>query len=63
VIVGFFFAISKLQDRFFPMGAFCIGQGIDRQAIDEKVRWVVLVGFLVSVFSSLVVYFMLPAPA
>jgi hypothetical protein len=59
-IFGVFIALSKLQDRFFPMAAFCIGQGAERHAVDEKFRWVVIVGFLVSIFSSLVVTFMLP---
>lgn len=51
--------LNKLRSRFFPVATFAIGQGETRYCLDEKIRWVVLVGFAVSVFASLVVAFLI----
>lgn len=62
IVFGFLAAVAlvgwvlnRIRARFFPVATFAIGQGWDRHELDEKVRWVVIVGFLVSVFSSIVV--------
>jgi|SRR3990172_4862887 len=57
----FIWALNRLRSRFFPVAAFAIGQGQGRFNFDEKLRWVVIVGFGVSVFASLVATFLLPA--
>jgi len=46
--------IIALLNRFFPVATFAIGQGDARHQFNEKVRWVVIVGFLVSVIGSIV---------
>jgi len=67
IFIGIFLAIGALifflnwlRRRFFPVACFTIGQGEDRYNFDEKVRWAVLVGFVVSLFASLVAAFLLP---
>lgn len=50
VILG----VAWLRKRFFPVATFAIGQGLDRHQHYEQVRWVVIVGFLVSVVASIV---------
>lgn len=67
VVLGFLagiglviWCLNRLRDRFFPVATFALGRGQERYEFDEKIRWVVIVGFLVSVFSSLVVAFLLP---
>jgi hypothetical protein len=44
--------------RFFPVFTFAIGQGVTRHQFDEQIRWVVIVGFFVSVAAS--IFMMLP---
>lgn len=51
--------INRLRDRFFPVVTFALGRGQDRYEFDEKIRWVVIIGFLVSAFASLVVAFLI----
>ncbi len=49
--------IYRLHARYFPLAVFALGQGADRFEVDDKVRWVVVIGLVVSVFGSLVVAF------
>jgi hypothetical protein len=67
VIVGFIAAmavlvwlLNRLRARFFPLGSYAIGQGLDRYELDDKARWAVLVGFGVSVIASIVAALLLP---
>ncbi len=60
-LAGLVWLLNRLRERFFPVAAFAIGQGLDRFQFDEKIRWVVIVGFVVSVFASLVAAFLYPA--
>jgi len=46
--------VAWLRKRFFPVATFAIGQGLARHQHYEQVRWVVIVGFLVSVVGSIV---------
>ncbi|WP_129449104.1 hypothetical protein [Methylibium sp. Pch-M] len=48
-------AISRLRARFFPVATFAVGQGIARHAFGEQIRWVVIIGFVISVLASLFV--------
>ena len=64
LVLGFFgalglfgWALWRLHARYFQQAFFALGQGAERYRIDDKVRWVVIVGFLISVFGSLVVAF------
>jgi hypothetical protein len=52
---------SRLRSRFFPVSTFAIGQGLGRHQLDEQIRWVVIVGFLVSVAASIFLAPMLAA--
>ncbi len=54
VLAVIVWALNKLRQRYFPVAFFAIGQGLDRFKIDEKVRWVIVVGFIVSLSASLV---------
>ena len=47
--------LNKLKGVFFPIATFAIGQGLERYNIDEKIRWAIVVGFVVSLSASLVV--------
>jgi hypothetical protein len=47
--------INRFRSKFFPMGTFAFGDGENRHNRDEVIRTVVIVGFAVSVASSLVV--------
>jgi hypothetical protein len=40
--------LDSLRERCFPSAAFALGHGVHRYEIVEKVRWSVVVGFLVS---------------
>ena len=51
-------ALNRLRQRFFPIATFVIGQGEARFAFEENIRWIVIMGFLVSTFASLVVAFL-----
>ena len=54
-VAGFFSAIQFLRTRYFPKISFAIGQGLVRHQTSESIRWVVVVGFVVSVVASIVV--------
>jgi hypothetical protein len=46
--------VHRLHRRYFPRAMFAIGQGTDRFDVDDKMRWAVIIGAVVSVFGSLV---------
>ncbi len=46
---------NKILKSYFPKAVFTIGQGKSRFEHQEKVRWVVIIGFAVSLAASLVV--------
>ncbi|MBL9084747.1 MAG: hypothetical protein JNK76_23280 [Planctomycetales bacterium] len=52
--------LVKLKNAVYPIVAFSIGQGVGRFQTAENLRWVVVVGFLVSIAASVV--FALVAP-
>jgi hypothetical protein len=54
IIAGIIWGIASLRRRFFPVATFAIGQGLHRHEHNEQVRWVVVIGFLVSVGGSIV---------
>lgn len=45
--------MNKLRQRLFPIGSFALGQGKDRYAFDEKVRWA-FVGVAVPLIIALI---------
>jgi len=45
--------LNKLRSRYFPTSVFAIAKGLDRYKFDEKIRWTVIVGFVISVVASL----------
>ena len=45
--------LNKLRSRYFPTSVFAIGKGMDRYQFDEKIRWTVIMGFIISVIASL----------
>ncbi len=49
------FALDWFKGRLFPRAIFAIGQGLTRHIFWEKIRWTVLIGFLVSLAASLAV--------
>jgi uncharacterized membrane protein len=49
-----------LRKRFFPVATFAIGQGLTRHQHYEQIRWVVIVGFVISVLASIVVTVLRP---
>ncbi len=53
----FCWVLWRLHARYFPRAFFALGQGADRYQVDDNMRWVVIVGLVVSVFGSLVVAF------
>lgn len=58
---GLVWGLNRLRERFFPDTFFALGRGVDRYHFDEKIRWVVIVGFVVNVVASLFVAFFVPA--
>jgi hypothetical protein len=53
--------LAAFQKRLFPVGTFAIGQGKQRHEFGEKLRWVVIIGFVVSAAASLLVGLLLAA--
>ena len=53
----FGWVLWRLHARYFPRAFFALGQGTERYQVDDNMRWVVIVGLVVSVFGSLVVAF------
>lgn len=53
LIVGVGIGFNRLRRLIFPFGSFLIGQGIQRHGILEKVRWAVIVGFIVSLSAGI----------
>lgn len=58
-LIATIWGLNRLRQRYFPIATFALGQGEARYAVDEKIRWVVIVGFLVSMFASLVTAYLL----
>jgi len=54
LIIFIIYLINILKKRYFPVAYFAIGQGLNRFDLDEKVRWGVIVAFIVSVSASIV---------
>ena len=50
--------LNHLRGGYFPRAPFALGQGRARQSHDDTVRWVVMIGLVVSVFGSLVATFL-----
>lgn len=48
-------AINKLRSNYFPIAEFALGQGVRRLDVKEKVRWTIVIGFIVSVVASVIV--------
>ena len=58
-VIGFFgWVLLRLHARFFPRAFFALGQGAERYQVDDKMRWVVIIGSAISVFGSFVVAFL-----
>lgn len=57
---GIYWGINKGQKYCFPRATFVIGQGEKEYLFLEQIRWVVVIGFVVSVVSSIVVAMFLP---
>ena len=53
----FGWGLWRLHARYFPLAFFALGQGAERYRFDDNMRWVGIVGLVVSVFGSLVVSF------
>lgn len=51
-IVGI--ALNALRKKAFPIGTFALGAGAERYQTRENIRWVVIVGFLVSMAAAVV---------
>jgi hypothetical protein len=51
----FAWVLSVVRARLFPIGAFVLGAGRSRYDVLEKIRWTVVVGFVVSVVASFAV--------
>jgi len=47
--------LNSTRDRVFPAGEFTLGEGEERYEVNEKIRWAVVIGFLVSLAASVVV--------
>lgn len=48
------FLVSKLRTKLFPMGTFAWGGAAEKHEFLEKVRWTIVIGFIVSFLSGLV---------
>jgi len=57
---GAIWGLNRLRRRFFPEVVFAIGRGAERYDFDENIRWVVIIGFVLSVLASLLVSFVAP---
>lgn len=49
--------LISLKNNLFPVASFAIGQGVKRYETQDKFRFTVIVGFVVSVFASLFLQF------
>lgn len=47
-------ALNKLRARLFPLGVIALGQGAERFRTQETIRWVIVVGLIVSFVGSVV---------
>ncbi|CAM5225897.1 hypothetical protein [Alishewanella longhuensis] len=53
-VLAVIWGLNKLRHRIFPIAYFAIGQGLQRYELDEKIRWGVIVAFVISISSSTV---------
>jgi len=54
-LLGFLIAaLNSLRSRFFPIGTFALGAEVEKYKTDENIRWVVIVGFFVSLAAAVV---------
>ena len=57
-MIGLFcWVIWRLHARYFPLAFFALGQGAERYQVDDKMRWVVIIGLVISVFGGSVASF------
>ena len=57
VFIGLAWLLHRARNWLFPIGSFVLGSGKARYDVLEKVRWTVVVGFVVSVVGSFVAAF------
>ena len=58
-VIGLFgWVLWRLHARYFPRAFFALGQGAERYQVDDKMRWVVIIGLAISIFGSFVVAFL-----
>lgn len=50
---GVIWALDRTRDRLFPAAVFAIGEGLTRYQTQDTIRWVVVVGLVVSCVGSL----------
>jgi len=48
------FLVSRLRTKLFPTGTFAWGDAAEKHEFLEKVRWTIVIGFIVSFFSGVV---------
>lgn len=53
-LVALIIGLNKLRHRVFPLSFYAIGQGLHRFELDEKIRWGVIIAFVISISSSTV---------
>ena len=56
--IGAGWLLNRLRERIFPVATFEMGQGKRRHELLEKVRWGVVVAFIVSLVSGLLLVFL-----
>lgn len=49
--------LAKLHSKYFPISVLAIGQGLERHRHADKIRYTVIIGFLVSVVSGMLPLF------
>lgn len=54
-IAAIYWGINKIQAYCFPRATFAIGEGEKEYSFLEQIRWVVIIGFMVSVVASIFV--------
>lgn len=56
-LVGLTWLLNRIRKRLFPIAVFAIGQEASRYNTDDKIRWTIIIGFIVSLSASIVVAF------
>jgi hypothetical protein len=57
VLAGLVWSLNRIRKCLFPIAVFAIGQEATRYNIYDKIRWTIIIGFIVSLSASLVVAF------